>query len=89
LGISQFFILEEFQKLFDEYFLDILGMFVLAEKVEEEVDVESALSFIGKGFQHIYNKTMGKFLIDASYFPEEPDKLERNGITSLLAILVE
>ncbi len=52
LCISQFFILNRFLEFLDKYFLDLLWVFVFSEKVEKEVDVESAFSLVGKRFEH-------------------------------------
>ena len=39
-------------KFFDEDFLDLLGVLILSEEVEEKVDIESALSFISERLEH-------------------------------------
>lgn len=52
LGVSEFFILDELLKLFDEELFDLLGVLEFSEKVEEKVDIEAAFSFVGEGLEH-------------------------------------
>ena len=61
LCISQFLILDELLKFFNEDFLDFLRVFIFSEKEEEKVDVKSALSFICKSLEHSNDGIVCKF----------------------------
>ena len=88
LSISEFLILDELLKLLNEKFLDLEGMLIFSEKVEEKVDIKSAFSFVGEGLEHGQNGVMCGLLIYSGEFFHEPNKLWSDGVVGILVALV-